>query len=268
MASPNNISDLEFYILHTTPWIDKLSPLYVKDAPKEVFDEVPVLRQVRRLLEIIRENGGQLKLTARGNLPSAIVKELYEIGVHDRRFDNYFKSIDNESKAPNVSSVRLLMTVAGLVRKQNNILYIVKKNSKLENNPRALLEKLLNTYSTDYNIGYFDLYENNDLHYESALLYLLIAWYGDIWRRISFYRTELIAMQQVPQDDIHWCLKECMDCRIFRRQMVELGFIERDEGDWRKGDEVKIRRTPLFDKLIGIRTPDAPLIFHSNSLMS
>jgi len=271
MLSPHDISDLEFYILHSTPWTDKLSPVYVKNAPIEVFDEVPVLRQIKRFLEIIEENGGKIKLTAMGNLPRFVVKELYEIGVHIDIYDKLGKSVDTEKNAPNVTSVKFLMTLTGLIRKQKNALYAVKKNAGLVSDPRKLLEKLLYTYTMDYDIGYFDRYDNKEvteISFESGLIYLLIAKYGDIWRDIRFYRNELQAIHPRLADFDPTLLANCMDCRVFRRQMVELGLLERIDKDWVNKIEPKVRRTPLFDKLIGVRSPEAPILFHSGSIMS
>lgn len=268
MISPHDISDFELYILHTTPWIDKLSPVFVKDAPDEVFEEVPVLRQVKRLLEILERNGGQLKLTPKGCLPGAVVNELYEIGAHDPIADEFYKSINREDKAPNVSSVRLLMIVAGLVRNYKKSLHIVKKNIEYAGSNKILLERLLYTYSTYYNIGYFDAYNIQDLHCESALIYLLLARYGDIWRPVSFYKNELTAMQPALDNLPSKELTRCLECRIFKRQMEQLGLVERNGTGWIDGDNVKIRRTPLFDRLIGIRTHAAPIIFHPDPIMS
>jgi len=268
MVSPHDISDLEFYILHTTPWIDNLSPVYVKDAPDEVFAEIPVLRQARRLLKILEENGGKLKLTAKGNLPGAVVKELYSLGVRQPFSESFYKSINMESKAPNVCSVRLLMTAAGFVRKQNNMLLMVKKNAALAENPRTFLERLLYTYSTDYNIGCFDYLYIPDIHYESALMYLLLARYGDTWRKVSFYRSELVAMQPMLECVHKKDLEHGIDWRIFSMQMTELGLLERDEKNWIKGELSKVRKSPLFDQIIGVRTPKAPIILHSNPITS
>lgn len=54
------LTDMEQYILDTNPFLDPLSPVYVKDAPEEVFMQSPLFRQVHRLLHIVAEAAGTI----------------------------------------------------------------------------------------------------------------------------------------------------------------------------------------------------------------
>lgn len=51
------LTDMEQCILYTDPFLDPLSPVYVKGATVEVFMESPIFRHVHRLMEIISGSG-------------------------------------------------------------------------------------------------------------------------------------------------------------------------------------------------------------------
>lgn len=74
------LTDIEQYILDTNPFLDPLSPVYVKDAPAEVFMQSPLFRQVHRLMQIISESEpAGVKFTQTGNLLAAFQFSLISI---------------------------------------------------------------------------------------------------------------------------------------------------------------------------------------------
>ncbi len=88
----------EMWVLVNDPFGEG-SPLQLKPIPEDVCEQIPLFRQIYRLLEILYA-GGEIKLTQKGNLPLKVVQEISEFGVPDKiTEDGYaFRSeIESES---------------------------------------------------------------------------------------------------------------------------------------------------------------------------
>lgn len=61
---------------------DESSPILFNRLTSPEYAQIPILRQIKRVAEIVSANS-QIKLTAAGYLPLRIVKELYPLGSPD-----------------------------------------------------------------------------------------------------------------------------------------------------------------------------------------
>ena len=259
---PYNLTEMEVDILVSRPWIDELSPVFLKEVSEDVYREVPLLRQMLRLLAILEETGG-LKLTSIGNMPAAIVRELYSLGVPEWDVEEYYKTLNSENKTFSVRLARAVLTHLKLVRQYKGKLVITKAGKAVSGNARELLVKAMNAMGTDFNMGFFDgMGEMPPLTWGSALMYVSMEKYGDQLRSADFYKEEY--KQFLPDDWIvgDFCpggyieynpLTSCISCRILKRQMEQLGLVEVVPRHFPERPESLYRKTPLFDKLIGVR---------------
>jgi len=120
----------------------------------------PLLDQVKYYLNQFDEDG--IKLTAKGNLPTKIVKEFIEnmdsksiapTGV--RYTENTFRSIQR---------ARLVTEVEKLVSKKNNSIFLTKKGRDfLKMSDAYQFIFLLELYTSRVNMGFFDHYEDKGL---------------------------------------------------------------------------------------------------------
>lgn len=258
---PYNFSEIEMYLLENRPWIDELSPVYVKDAPEEVYMQSPLLRQVRRLLHILDEQDG-IKHTSIGNLPSAVVKELYYLGVPDWYIEKYSKGPSREDKVFTAGLTKILCLHCKFIRRYKGRFVLTKAGREIMDKPKALLERLLFEMCTSFNMGYFDLMYEQCVTWGAAAMYVELAKRGKEYLPMSHYKDAYLDFY--PQYEVFDCpeakprwngFTHCLSCRIFERSMLQLGLVEIDKARGLTEEEDKVRTTPLFDQLIGVRLP-------------
>ena len=90
-------------ILHFT--FDADSPICFNPLSSHEYSQIPILRQVKRLAEIISQNG-QIKLTTAGYLPIKIVQELYPLGAPDEMIENAISKLGKEMECTPVHLAR------------------------------------------------------------------------------------------------------------------------------------------------------------------
>jgi hypothetical protein len=106
-----------------------------------------------------------LKLTAKGNLPTAFCTELAR--EYQAPHDVYFTDIMagyttiTEGRFQDLHVMRVVADLAGLVHKRNGKLHITRKAGKLldDHGPAGIYPVLFETYVRRYNWGYSDRYQ-------------------------------------------------------------------------------------------------------------
>lgn len=281
------LTDIEQYILDTNPFLDPLSPVYVKDAPEEVFMQSPLFRQVHRLLLIISESGtAGVKFTQAGNLPGPVVRELYALGVPEWQVEEYYKSLSSETKCFSVGFAKIVALHCKLIRRYKGRFLLSKKGAALQDSPREMFALILNALCADFNFGYFDGFDEMPGNFTGvATMYLFLHQSGHEWLISSEYVDRFllanpdIAEYEVIEDSrFRSSLRHCIEFRIFERHLHQLGLIETQPRvaafPFNHMEPTPIRVTPLFDNLIGFRLSlassripnTAPLTFNSKYL--
>ena len=117
-------SDMRYIII--TPF-SKDSPFQInKNIPNNILDQIPFFNQIEFLLNKINE-AGELKLTAKGSLPTTLVKEIYYLGlIKDEDIENGITKLYAET-----SSMPIQLTRSGLRKSGFWINCIVKIMSSL-----------------------------------------------------------------------------------------------------------------------------------------
>ncbi|MFA6770960.1 MAG: hypothetical protein WCR71_07275, partial [Bacteroidales bacterium] len=171
-------------------------PIVLNRLENEEYLQSPLFRQVLHLCETVR-NAGSVKLTAIGNLPLKIVREVYKLGVSDSYYEKYPTKLTTENDSITVQTARLVAEMGGLVKIRGKALSITVKGKKCLGNYPLLMESILVTYGHKLSWGYFDGYENKMVgQYGFGLSLLLLANYGNETRDSKFYSERYLFYNQ------------------------------------------------------------------------
>ncbi len=245
-----------FFILHKT--FEEGSPLqYKQSISNQSLEKIPFFSLFRIFLGKIKE-AGQLKLTARGNLPIKICRELYDSGFIREKFMKYYsdKMIKEQDSAA-LSSLKIVGTLSGVLKKRNNKLSLTKSGEKLFNaeDQLPLFKKIFETNIFRFNMGYGDGYpQENGIQSVIGYTFYMLLRYGHKKRNINFYgKKNLEAFPMLPADFRGgWFTpeQECASCyeyRIFEKFLNSYGFV----------DLYEERRSLLADKKMEVIATDS-----------
>lgn len=244
-------------------------PVVVNKLSDEEYLQSPMFNQVLAILRAIDDAGGKsaaeakLKMTAGGNLPVKLVKELYSLGAREVFHEGYEHKVYKESDSITVQIAHFIAELGGLVKKQQNHLTLTVKGKKCLSDYPLLMETILNSYGWDINLAYFDGWENEFIgQYQFGISIFLLAIYGDEERKTTFYSERYAVhnnfIDEVDGDDGFGDSVEsfhrCYEVRTFERFLNFLGLVEYKVIK-RRGEKryALVSKTALFDKLITLK---------------
>lgn len=255
-------SSLEMHkILHFT--FDKDSPIQFNTITLEEYSQIPILRQIKRLAEILSRNG-QIKLTAAGYLPIKIVQELYPLGAPDEVIENSISKLSKEVDCTPVHLARLLAEASGITKKRRGILSLTAVGSKTITDDSKLFDSILKGFCQKFNWHYFDNYSDDEqsgtigqLGFGFSLI--LLSKYGDTERPDKYYGDKyfkafpkMLENIQPTYGTVQDYCTHCYCLRTFDRFLYHFGLVEIKKGKPIWQEETLIKNTPLFDKLISL----------------
>jgi len=232
------------------------SPIQLQHLTENEYNTIPMLRQIKYLVNLIAETG-ELKLTAKGYLPTKVVSDIYNQGfIRDEYIETGFMKLYKETDCSVISLTRILIVMAGIVKKRKNKLSLTKSGEKTITDNYKLLRLILETMGHQFNWAYFDLYGSNSigqLGYGFSLM--LLHKYGDEKRLDGFYADKYFTafpdlLAPLPPEAYKNEYAGCYALRTFERFLSYFGVIEYKRN--RKVSETMVQKTPLFDKLIKI----------------
>lgn len=240
------------------------SPVQIKTLTDEDFQEIPLFRQLRFLIDLLLKEKS-INLTKTGSFPTKLVKELYELGAKEEFIENGITKLYKESDSIYVQLVHILAKQMGVVKVQKGALTLTKNGEKLALNHQALVEKLLRTFSCKFNFSYFDGYENQILGgFGVGFSFVLFSKYGDEKRLADFYAEKYVAalpdVGEGFESTFSTAMEKMVSCyriRVFERFMKPLGLVNSETVKGDKAYSIKhlVSKTPLFDKLIKVVGP-------------
>lgn len=246
-------------ILYST--FEKDSPIELQKLSEADYKKVPILNQIKYLMGMIAESG-EMKLTKKGFLPVKVVAELYQQGfIKDDQIEKGISKLYKESDSMSINLPRILIELAGLVKKRHGKLSLTKAGQKIISDDQKLLRAIMETFATKFNWAYYDGYGENhigQLGYGFTLI--LLSKYGREKRLDSFYAKKYFnafprLLDAIAPDygTVERQAASCYSVRSFNRFLDYFGVVEIDE-KWKKFDrETHITKTELFDRLIKIR---------------
>jgi hypothetical protein len=243
-------------ILHFTFAID--SPLKLQKLSDTDYKKIPILNQIKYLTDFIDKNG-DIKLTNKGFLPTKIVSDLYSQGfLKDEHIEKGISKLYKETDSMTINLTRILVELAGLIKKRNGKLSLTKSSQKILGNNEELLRQIFLTFTNKFNWAYYDGYGENQigqLGYGFSLI--LLSKYGQEKRLDSFYAERYFKAYPQLLDSIepnYGTLERystnCYSVRTFDRFLDYFGLINIEEE--RKGlDSIRyISKTDIYDRLI------------------
>ncbi len=242
------------------------SPVKLNRLEEEVYLNIPMLRQVKYLAEIIAESG-ELQLTKTGGLPVKVVADLYGQGfLKDEEIERGLYKLYKESSSITVQLTRILIEITGLAHKRKGKLKLSAKSSKVLSSNELLLHLLLETFINKFNWAYFDGYQENGIGsvgigYTLAML----SKYGKDSRPDHFYAQKYFTAFPALMENLEpkfgtpeQYASACYSIRTFSRFLVFFGLIDIHSNEDRYMAPRSISTTELFDQLIFCALPGTP----------
>ena len=215
-------------------------PVQLRRLTDEQIEQIPVMRQALHLMNVLSEK--ELKLTSQGYIPPKTVAELYEIGSHSWNSDWYKQR--SETKTEEVQVLRVVLKECGLIKTRVGKLSLTAKGKQLLVDHNELMRTIILFLFRDYNTGWLDSYEDNEVGNLGRLYSLwLLHHYGADWRNTGFYADEY--SKAFPMlNAVHG-----YEYRVFNRLFRFIGLCEINESDDFKGKNwgKEVRKTELLD---------------------
>lgn len=246
-------------ILHFT--FENNSPIRLQKLTDPDYNKIPILNQVKYLLDLIKKSG-EIKLTAKGFLPTRIVKEIYAQGyLEEAIFTSRIYQLYKEKDSMTVNLTRILVELSGLSKKRYGKLSLTKKGEKISSDNFKLLDLIFKTITTKFNWAYYDGYVNEQIGQVGfGFSLILLHLYGDTKRQDKFYAEKYFkAFPDLKDSEPSFrfgnpgdSAYSCYSLRTFDRFLdyFSLVKIERVGERWRP--DKFITKTDLFDKLIKV----------------
>ena len=215
-------------------------PIQLRRLTDEQIEQIPVMRQALHLMNVLSEK--ELKLTSQGYIPPKTVAELYEIGSHSWSSDWYKQK--SELKTEEVQVLRVVLKESGLIKTRVGKLSLTAKGKQLLADHNELMRTIMLFLFRDYNTGWLDLYEDNEVGNVGRLYSLwLLHHYGADWRNTGFYADEYSKAFPMLNADHGY------EYRVFNRLFRFIGLCEINESDDFKGKNwgKEVRKTELLD---------------------
>jgi hypothetical protein len=217
----------------------------------------PVFNIALALMKIIDESK-EVKLTAKGNLPGKIIKDIYSKGFFpDEMIDKGLIKLRLEIDWLILHCTHLLLKLSGILKKNHDKLVLTKKGVKFLNDPNktVMFISLLENYSMKFNWAYNDGFSNEDIG-QIGFLYLLfvINNANSGFKRVSnfidvyFKAFPMFLNKMNPEFENP---EFVVSTRFFDRFAKWFGFIEYEIDDKliHLSQNFKIRKTELLGKL-------------------
>lgn len=220
-------------------------PVQLRRLTDEQIEQIPVMRQALHLMNVLSEK--ELKLTSQGYIPPKTVAELYEIGSHSWSSDWYKQK--SELKTEEVQVLRVVLKESGLIKTRVGKLSLTAKGKQLLADHNELMRTIMLFLLRDYNTGWLDLYEDNEVGNLGRLYSLwLLHHYGADWRNTGFYADEYSKAFPMLNADHGY------EYRVFNRLFRFIGLCEINESDDFKGRNwgKEVRKTELLDMMFAI----------------
>lgn len=256
--SPNEMTQ----ILYST--FEKDSKIILQELTDKEYEKIPILNQVKYLMNLISESA-ELKLTATGALPPKVVNELYNQGfMVEKTFEMGISKLTKEIDSITINLTRILIELAGLVKKRTGKLSLTKNGESLLKNNFKLLELIFKTFTTKFNWSYYDSFHSNQVgQFGFGFSLILISKYGNKRQNVNYFVDKYLkAFPNIIEDEFYdkfetkeLRFKYCYSYRTFDRFLDYFGLITIDTSEKKVFSTTYITKTVLFDKLIKIVPP-------------
>lgn len=182
------------YLIHNP--FSKDSPLQInRNIPANVLDQIHLFNQMEFFLERLIDIK-ELKLTGKGFLPTALVKEIYNNGsIKEEMIEDRIIKLYSETSSDSVHLTRLIAEQCGfLINNQNKLSLTPEWCDKLRNkNRQEIFLFIFSTFTQKFDWKYIGFSPNpNTGQIGFAFSLFLLSKYGNIQRQSTFYTDKYI----------------------------------------------------------------------------
>ena len=243
------------YLIHYP--FEPNSPIALLKGTDSDYDKIPILNQVKYLLNRINETKS-IKLTQAGYLPTKLVRETLDQNFLNLNDPERNFIANKELDSPFLHLTMNLMTISGLIKKQNGTISLPAKTKRILDNNEALFRKIFETFVLKYNWAY-NTWGNEEkigqLGFGFTLV--LISKYGNIYRPYSFYAQKYFTAFHALLSSVNSLYGSSQEfayeiyrLRSFTSQNKYFNLFDvQDNEDW-KNPKVLVKKSVLFDRLI------------------
>jgi hypothetical protein len=267
-----SIDEREIFVLFHNPFYNPESPLKwrsLSPASLNILSGSPFFSILEDLLAMINSEG-DIKLTQRGYLPPKLCKDIYaRRHLPDEFIDDGITKITTEKDVAFVHTARLVARIAGLIKVRKNILSLTRRGIDLLTPVQRfeLFKTVFDAYTLEFNWGYNDGHPDAPtVQFGFGFPLLLLKVFGSEAREPKFYadlyRSSVPAVLGEFVDEGYWGTREenfmrCYVLRSFARFTHPFGLTEiAGEGSWFSAQNPLIRKSELFDAVVGERGED------------
>jgi hypothetical protein len=247
------------HILHYT--FEPDSPIILQKLTDSDYLTSPIFNLEKYYLDLVK-NKEEIKLTAKGFLPTKIVQEIYHQGfLEEYQFSSGISKLYKESDSLTVNLTRLLAELAGLTKKRKGKLSLTKTGEKIVSDNQKLFELIFRTMTQKFSWAYYDRYEDKKIgQFGFGFSLMLLSKYGAEKQLDSFYAKKYL--KAFPQfldlimptyGTVEEYAGNCYSIRTFERFMHYFGLVDIEKQGKMLDRKTFIKKTELFDKLIKVR---------------
>lgn len=243
------------HILHFT--FESNSPIILQKLADLDCLKCPMFNLIKYFLDLVNDKG-EIKLTAKGFLPTQIVQDIYNQGFWEEyQFSSGISKLYKESDSLTVNLTRLLAELAGLTKKRNGKISLTKTGEKIISDNQKLFDLIFKTMTQKFSWAYYDNYENEQIgQFGFGFSLILLAKYGSEKRLEYFFSEKYFKAFPQLLDSIiptygtaEKYAGNCYSVRTFERFMSYFGLVEIEKQGKMLDRKNFIIKTELFDKL-------------------
>ena len=253
--SPNDMQFL-LYSFFSPECPIQLNPITEADV-----DSIPILKIATYLIEAIQASkDGELKLTAKGNLPQKLVGEIIDKAGMRELYDEILYKKINEGDAMPIHFARILLDISKIIKKRNNKYSLTKNGEKIIKDPNRFFLTLLENYCYQFNWAYYGHDDSEDCaRIGFGFSIYLLHKYGAVKRVDDFYAAKYLKafpkmlheFQEKPYGTIANQFQNCYNGRTFNRFMYFFGLAETEQA--KLLEPTYVTKTALFDRLVKVK---------------
>lgn len=232
--SPMDVFDLLYNLFQP----DSLIQFHPELGP-DTLNQLSFYRLCRHLMNTLAD-GGEMKLTAAGNLPRKLVLELYDLSTAKEAFiEDGITKLNKEEDSILIQSVKFVLKFAELTKVSKHKLSLTPKGKDLlsPGKEAALFREIFTTHAFRFNHGYFDRYPQKAriqlfLGYILFLLFLFerkkpaLGFYAQ--KVVQAFPMELEKFEDFSPMEPKTQYLRCVETRSFERFLAFYDFFEKE----------------------------------------
>lgn len=238
-------------------WKDPYAAIHVRaDLSLADAERSILFRNARTLFNALDESGGT-KATEAGNLNRKFVAEMMEqldLTPHTLEVIRAVNKVINEQTVWDLHLTRIIVELAGLIRRSGGNFQVVQKRSHLMEDEHAgvLYSLLFRTFFREFNLSYLDgMADAPFIQQAVAVSLFMISRLMNRWEFVEDIAPALFLEQVQMQIPVSFYSDHTgiMAYSRILRPLLQFGLLEKreQEGSWR---EIQLRKTDLFDRVL------------------